>query len=243
MIWLIVVLSLITLLVFYLAIGMLHINSRWFGPIHFRGDPSRRAVALTFDDGPNHPSTDRILDILKRENVRATFFVIGLNASVAPELLRRIDAEGHQIANHSFDHHHVGFLRGPLYWFRQIAATNAIIENAIGRRPAMFRPPIGMKSPAIAWAARHFGQTIMLWSVRTLDGVTRDPADVIAAVARGVKPGDVIVLHDGIDPHRWRDPAGTIEALPRIIQMLREQNLECIRLDELFDLPAYIDRH
>lgn len=235
------ILGVTTLALVYVLIGMLRFRSAMFGPVYYRGDVNRRRVALTFDDGPNHRSTDRVLDILARENVRATFFVIGLNASVAPELLKRMDAEGHQIANHTYDHHHVGFLRGPFYWQKQIAATNAIIEDAIGKCPAMFRPPMGIKSPFIAWTTRRFSQAVMLWTIRTRDGTTQ-PADLLVApVAERAGPGDVIVMHDGMDPHRWRDPAGMLEALPRIIALLRQSNLEPVRLDELFELPAYVE--
>lgn len=227
-------------IIVYVGVGMMRREAGLFGRVHLRAPIETNRVALTFDDGPNFNSTDRVLDILKRENVPATFFVIGRNAAGAPALLKRIVDEGHQIANHSFDHHHVGFMRGLLYWHEQLTRTNKLIADATGHRPAMFRPPIGISSPVISLLAKRMKLAIVLWSVRSRDGTTSPKELIVARVTNSVRGGDIIVLHDGIDPHHWRDPSGTLEALPEIIAHLRQKGLQPVRLDELLGLPAYV---
>src|SRR5262249_29911561 len=123
------------------AVGMFSPRSSWLLPVVYRGigaDPPR--VALTFDDGPLERSTDAILDILKTENVSATFFVVGTLAERRPALVRRIDAEGHLVGNHSHTHARLGLLSGAAYWGDQIRRADDAIHTACQRRPVYFRP-------------------------------------------------------------------------------------------------------
>ena len=168
--------------IIYVALGMIVREAALFGRVYLRGASEDSRVAITFDDGPNYGATDRVLDILAREQIKATFFVIGRNAAGAPALLNRIVDEGHQIANHSFDHHHVGFLRGLLYWRGQLKRTNELITAATGRRPAMFRPPIGISSPVISLLARRMKLAVVLWSVRSRDGTTSPKEHIVERV-------------------------------------------------------------
>jgi peptidoglycan/xylan/chitin deacetylase (PgdA/CDA1 family) len=212
---------------------------RLWGPVVCRAETSRSAVALTFDDGPTPGATDRILDVLGSHGVKAAFFVVGANVERHPQLLRRIHAEGHQIANHSYRHSHYGFMRGWLYWRNEIARTDAIVEQTAGVRPAMFRPPMGIKSLCIAAEAARAGHVVVTWSLRAWDGIATTPQQMLSRVTPRASGGDIVLLHDGVEPNARRDPRVTVQALPELIGGLRAKQLEPTRLDALTWLPAY----
>lgn len=230
-----------------LAYGMFAPRSTFFGPVISSGrgrrtrrghDGDTRAVALTFDDGPWPGSTDLILDILKQESAPAAFFVIGRYADEHPALLRRIHDEGHLIANHSYDHARSGMFKWARYWRGQIARTDDAVHRAAGVRPALFRPPMGFKSPHLMTAARTAEHQIITWSRRAYDGVATTPEAIVRHVARS-RPGDIILLHDGRDPASQRSVDATARALPSVIAALRAANLTPVRLDQLLGLSGY----
>jgi peptidoglycan/xylan/chitin deacetylase (PgdA/CDA1 family) len=216
-------------------------SSRLWGNVISRGTtegPPR--VALTFDDGPTPGGTDRVLDILLELKVSATFFVIGLNVQRWPDLLRRIDAEGHEIGNHTFDHSHWGVFRHARWWADQIRRTDDTIEKIIGRRPAMFRPPVGHKTPYTMMAARWKGHALVTWNVRSFDGLaSATPQKILDRLLPRCRAGDIVILHDGVEPNRRRAPSVTVEAVKPLILGLRERGLEPVRVDELTGLAAY----
>src|SRR5688572_11811615 len=140
------------------AYGTFAPRSTLFGPVISRARlTGRTAVSLTFDDGPAPDSTDAILDILRRENVRATFFVIGRYAAQHPALLRRVHDEGHLIGNHTFDHSRLGMFKGRRYWVDQVRRTNDLVRELTGQTPALFRPPMGFKCPPVMHGASANG--------------------------------------------------------------------------------------
>lgn len=199
-------------------------------------DPPR--VAITFDDGPTEPYTSQVLDILRELDVKATFFMIGSNIERWPEAVRRAAAEGHLIGNHTYRHDHVGVLRGGAYWRSEIDRADQAIQRLIGQRPSLFRPPMGMKTWFIARAARASSHTIVTWSQRALDGKTTTPQRIIARLVPRVRAGDIITLHDGVDPNSRRTSHATVEALRPLILALRERGFAIVRLDELLNLQA-----
>ena len=113
-------------------------TSTFWGPAIARGPTNAMQIALTFDDGPTPGSTDRVMEILTKTGVKASFFVIGGNVRRHPELLRRIHEQGHLIANHTFDHSHYTVFGRLGYWKRQIAETDELLESIVGERPAIF---------------------------------------------------------------------------------------------------------
>jgi peptidoglycan/xylan/chitin deacetylase (PgdA/CDA1 family) len=216
-------------------------SSRVWGRMVLRAPPSaaRRGVTLTFDDGPTEGPTDRILDLLGEAGVRATFFVIGRNCARFPRLVERMHAEGHLVANHTWDHAHSGWRGLQGYWDAQIQTTNEEIARIIGRRPAMFRPPMGHKTCFTLRAARKAGCQVIGWSHRARDGVITTAPEILERFVP-IQPGDILLLHDGIEPNSpGRNPEPTIEALPTLIARLRESNLGIERLDDLLGLPGY----
>ncbi len=207
-----------------------------FGPVRWRSKNTMRSrVALTFDDGPTPGATDAVLEVLHRLNVPAAFFVIGQNVRQSPELLRKIHQQGHLIANHSFDHSHYGFLGSGKYWDWQLAETDRAVEEIIGEKPTYFRAPIGVRTPRLSFALRRSGHVHVTWSRRGLDGVARSAQYIRDRLVGQARAGDILVLHDGIEPGGDRDPTATIAALPMVINGLRERGFEFVRLDELLN--------
>ena len=197
-------------------------------------------MALTFDDGPTPGGTDRVLDILRELKVSATFFVIGRNVQRWPDLLRRMDAEGHGIGNHTFDHSHWGVFGHARWWADQIQRTDDAIEKVIGRRTAMFRPPVGHKTPYTMMAARRTGHALVTWNMRSYDGLaSATPQKIIDRLLPRCRAGDIVILHDGVEPNRLRDPSVTVEAVKPLIRGLRERGLEPVGVEQLTGLKMY----
>lgn len=214
-------------------------RSDFWAPVIHRGDaagPPR--YALTFDDGPTDGSTRRILDTLGELNAKAAFFVIGQNVRRAPDLVRRMHDEGHVVANHTLDHSHFGIFGLRRYWERQLTATDDVIHDIICRRPALFRPPMGVRTGHCANAARRTGHKLITWSRRARDGV-RTTADRIVHRLATTRPGDILVLHDGVEPNLRRDPTPTVDAVKPLILALRQRGLEPARLDQFASVDAY----
>ena len=217
---------------FIILVGMLERRAPLFGRIWWRGSATRPAVALTFDDGPTEPNTSRILDVLKAHGVKATFFVLGVNAERHPDVIKRLVAEGHEVGNHTYDHY-VLPLKGPAHIRAQVRITSDLIERASGLRPALFRPPHGWRNPWVDNAARAEGVEPVAWSLGVYD--TDQPgADVIRArVRQGLVNGAVILLHDGKSLEPSPDASQLVEALPGIIADARQQGLAFETLSQM----------
>ena len=213
-------------------------SSLW-GPVIARGPSDSQRVALTFDDGPTPGSTDRVLDILDQTGVKATFFIVGVNASKYSDLLRRIHESGHLIANHTLDHSHYTVFRRLRYWKEQIRAADEIVDSIIGVRMAIFRPPMGVKTWHTSRAVRELGHTLVTWSRRAMDGFPTS-SDRILGRFSNCGAGDILLLHDGVEPHSpHRDRSATVEALKPLVDRLHARNLTAVRVDELLGLAPY----
>lgn len=214
--------------------------STMWGPVISRGSPDTNAVALTFDDGPLPGATDRVLDALGEAGVRAAFFVIGRCARRYPGLVARMNAEGHLVANHSFDHHLLGLTGRHRYWADEIRRGDDAIAEIIGKRPAIFRPPMGIKHWHLMNAAADAERHVVTWSRRAFDGVAVESPRILARLVDPARAGDVMLLHDGNNPHlKPQDRAGTVAAVRPLIAGLKARGLTPLRLDELLGLPAY----
>jgi peptidoglycan/xylan/chitin deacetylase (PgdA/CDA1 family) len=202
------------------AHGTWHRNSIVFGRVltHLPGDEP--VVSLTFDDGPNPRATPRILDVLRRERVRATFFVLGRHAERWPEIVRRAALEGHQLGNHGYFHRKL-HRRTPAYVRDDLTRGTEQIVRASGVRPRHFRAPHGFRSPWVTPIASSLGQRTVGWSLGVWDSA-RPGADAIASRAlEGMQAGSILLLHDGDGYDPDGDRLQTAEALPAIIEGLR----------------------
>ena len=213
------------------AWGMFGASSPLFGGVVDGRRVRRDVVALTFDDGPSPDTTPRVLDILRAEGVRATFFVLGKHAERHPELVERIVREGHELGNHGYDHGILAFA-GATQVHRQLQRTERLLRLAGGPPTRVFRAPHGFRSPFVARTARRLGYVTCAWSAGVFD-TAKPGADVIARRSeKALKPGAVLLLHDA-DGWGDDDRSQTAEALPAIIATVRERGLDCITMSEM----------
>lgn len=224
--------SIVLLALALMAWGVFDVNSSLWAPTLWRV-PGVNAVALTFDDGPDPDFTPRVLDILAREQVAATFFVVGERARLHQGLLREIDRQGHLIGNHSFSHAwninfalHAGLTR-------EISDCNAAIEAAIGKRPKFYRAPHGFKNPALGDVLAKQAMTCVGWQVRGFDAVRSNAGAIARRLVLKARAGGVLLLHDGSGLQGTPDRRATLEALPVVIAGLRARGFLFKRLDDL----------
>ncbi len=200
--------------------GVYHRNSPIFGRPIGSLPTSERAVALTFDDGPNPIATPRILDALAARGVKATFFVLGRHVDRWPELVRRMSDEGHVLGNHGYFHRKL-HVHGPTYVRRDLTMGVESIERAAAVRPRLFRAPHGFRNPWVSRIAASLGERTVGWSLGVWDSA-RPGADVIARrTVEGSRPGSILLLHDGDGYDMAGDRTQTAEAVPRIVDELR----------------------
>ena len=172
----------------------------------------RKVVVLSFDDGPRRETTPRVLDILKRYDVKAMFFVTGYGVRNNADLLERIAREGHAIGTHTVTHANLRRLTRE-QMLREITPVNEEVEKATRERVKYFRPPYGAYNQAALEVLKELNLQIMTWTTGSLDWQTKDPATVTRNVLNNVYPGAVVLMHD---THEH-----TVEALPGIIEGLR----------------------
>lgn len=192
-----------------------------------RGSPLTRTVALTFDDGPS-AATDRLLATLRRHDATATFFLIGRRAERHRRLVARIAAADHEIANHTYTHRVL--LRGRAPAARELRATNRVLREITGERPRVFRAARGVVTPHVTKAVRREGMLTVGWDLDSRDWAPTGsaPAQVFERIANRVHPGAIVLMHDG-------HPSGAtaVEALPRILRMLRARRYRTVTVSQL----------
>ncbi len=181
-----------------------------------------KIVALTYDDGPYPPYTDRLLDILAKHNIKATFFMIGNRIEKHPETVQRAITEGHQIGNHSYSHPVLGFLP-PSSVKREIGRTDTLIQQLGVSEDIAFRSPLLTRYVPVAWVLSKQKRAHISCNVWSWDWMTQNPDRITKNVLKKTKPGSIIVLHDGIANNDNADRSGTIEATERIITRLKKQ--------------------
>lgn len=188
----------------------------------------QKVVALTFDDGPWETTTEQVLEILNQQKVKATFFWVGLHLQRHPDLARQVVAAGHAIGNHTWRH--------PLQNLDQPTAaqelSNAarLIYEITGVKTSLFRPPAGNLAGGLVPYAQAQNQTVTLWSVDSHDYYVSAPI-IVDNVLRGVKPGSIVLLHDG-----GGDRSATVQALPQIITALKQQGYRFLTIPQLLEL-------
>ncbi len=189
-----------------------------------------RVVALTFDDGPNPKHTPKILDILKKFDVKATFFVTGGNTLRYPQILERAYREEHEIGNHTFSHPDlVEISREEIE--KEIVQCDEAIYRTIGVRPKCFRPPYGSINGEVFKVVHELGYEVALWSVATENRLFPTPKLMKVRVLMGTRNGMVVLAHDG-----GKNRENTIKALPAIIRELKERGFEFVTFSELVRL-------
>lgn len=185
-------------------------------------------IALTYDDGPNDPDTFRLLEVLARHDVRATFFMIGRFVRLRPEIARAVAAAGHLIGNHTMTHPLL-LIRPPRVVRQQLSDCNAALEDALGMAVRWFRPPHGGRRPDVLRAARELGLTPVLWNAMGYDWKPTTPEAVERNILRSFR-GNIrrgyatnALLHDGGQAALGQDRSHTIAATDRLIPYWRNE--------------------
>ncbi len=183
-------------------------------------DPNQ--MALTFDDGPNDPHTMHLLDVLARHNAKATFFLIGKYVRQRPEIARAILAAGHEIGNHTDSHPNL-ILVSAARLRRELNDCGKALEDALGRKVTLFRPPFGGRRPNVLRTARSLGLSPIMWSVTGYDWSAKSAPQIYEKVSRQVdsrhKPqGEIVLLHDGGHLAFGTDRRFTVEATGKLLE-------------------------
>jgi peptidoglycan/xylan/chitin deacetylase (PgdA/CDA1 family) len=204
---------------------LFHPRSQWLSASRWRVECSGRpCIALTFDDGPTRFSTPRLLRILREKEVRATFFVIGKRGEEQAELLARVCADGHLIANHTYSHPLLFCFLTPSRLRDEIDRGQEAIQRISGVRPRFFRPPAGLKHPLLGLYLRRAGLELISWRLRAFDTLPQKPEVLKKRIVENVAPGDIILLHDNASAG-----AGvTLSVLPCLIDELRTRGFEFV---------------
>lgn len=213
-------------------------TSQVFGRFPYRIKTSEKIVALTFDDGPNSPFTEKILTALGRFNVKATFFLVGKNLERAPELGQAILNGGHTIGNHSYSHAFHKYFTNPLYG-SEIALNQATIERITGKRPALFRPPWLFRHPWLLQTVKDHGLSAVSGLFGSELEFFQPSAESLAERALSkVKPGLILIFHDGYNA-KGGNRQQTVRAINLLIPKLQAQGYQFVTVDHLLGVPAY----
>ncbi len=219
----------------YVAWGVRGRSSEVFGRSVWKGPESRRAIALTFDDGPSE-STPKLLDLLAAYEARATFCALGFHARRLPRVMKRIVAEGHELANHS-DTHPTLYLRSSGFIVSQLERAQRAIEDAAGVSPRFFRAPYGARWFGLALAQEQLGLTGLMWTSLARDWRLRAP-EIAARMQGATRPGAVLCFHDGRELGQNPDIEPTLAALRHLLPVWREARYEFITASEMFPLTS-----
>ena len=188
-----------------------------------------KVIALTFDDGPWPEYTAQILEILKKNQIKGTFFVVGQMLQTYPDLGKRIVDEGHTIANHTWNHWYHYFNKQAAAF--EIDRTSNLIYETTGVKTTLFRPPGGKLHNGLAAYARSKNYTVVMWSADSIDYRRQSPSILVNRVMGQSTPGGIVLMHDG-----GGNRSNTVAALPMMIKKYQEQGYRFVTIPELLEL-------
>jgi peptidoglycan/xylan/chitin deacetylase (PgdA/CDA1 family) len=212
-------------------------TGQWLGRTFASGVRGSKQIALTYDDGPNDPHTLKLLDVLAKHSVRATFFMIGRHVQQRPDIARAVAQAGHAVGNHTFTH--------PLLIFKSAAQTltelvdcRSALQDTIGEHSNLFRPPFGGRRPATLRIARSLGMETVMWNVTGYDWNAPPAAVIERKVTRQMRGGDVILLHDGGHGAMGADRGQTVIATDNLIRRYKDEGYEFVTVEEMQMRPS-----
>lgn len=215
------------------ASTLAELHRKYHSNFILHGPEERREVALSFDDAPDRNYTAQILDVLKREHVKATFFIVGRRAERYPEMVHRIQREGHAIGNHSYSHANLPKLKKAAFRL-QIRLADQVLQQLIGYQPVIVRPPYGnVNEPQLRWLIGQH-RKIVNWNVDSLDWKSLPPKKIVTNILMDIRPGAIILQHAG--GGRGEELSGTIKALPQIIHTLRADGMRFVTIPEMLSI-------
>ncbi len=215
------------------ALAMYYPNAPLFGPVIGRGPRNRRALYLTFDDGPNADATPAILDALDQASVPAAFFMVGNHVRRFPELARRARAAGHEIGNHT-EHHRKLHRLGLRTIHRELCGADHTLRDLAGVTPRVFRAPHGYRNPNVTRSVDRLGYRVLGWTFGVWDSDPIPAEEIRRRVRVRMKPGAIILLHDGDGYNPAGDRRATAAALPGIIHDAVQAGFEFHAISELW---------
>ena len=204
----------------------------------YRAKGPDKVVALTFDDGPSPIWTPQVLDELKRADVKATFFMLGVHVERYPEVARRVLAEGHEIGNHTYDHHVLLYYKlGDLE--KEIKGAEKAIKIVTGQTTRYFRPPKAWLTAAEKQKIEDMGYKVVLWSLNSKDWVTFHDKQITSYILKHIQPGDIILFHDsgGVFTAEGGNRTQTVKTISRLVRKLKERGYRFVTISELMGEP------
>jgi peptidoglycan-N-acetylglucosamine deacetylase len=225
-----VIIPLILIYIFLLAYGSIDFRMMYYIKTVYSKKTDEKVIAISFDDGPAD-KTEQILEILKKYDIKAAFFLVGEKIEKYKNVIQKIDGEGHLIGNHSYTHH---------FWFDMFSSkrmkdelnkTEEIIENSISKKVKLFRPPYGVTNPSLRKAILKMNYTSVGWSLKSRDTVIKNGNKIEKRLQRKLKPGSVVLFHDTSQE--------IVDVLKYFINYALQSNYRIIRLDELLNIKPY----
>jgi peptidoglycan-N-acetylglucosamine deacetylase len=219
--------------IFTLAWGAFTPNAPLFGRVVDGHGTPDRVIALTFDDGPSAETTPQVLEVLRVHKVKATFFVLGRHADEHPSLVAKIEADGHQVASHGYDHALLTFATSDQVT-EQLARAESSISQASGNDPTLyFRAPHGFRNPLVHKAAEGRGYRIVGWTKGVWDTAKPGVEAIVRRSVAGFRPGAILLLHDGDGSGLNDDRTQTAEAVPQIVDAAHAAGYQFVTVSEL----------
>lgn len=207
-------------------------TGQWYGRTFTGLARDSKQIALTYDDGPNDPHTLRLLDVLARHKVQATFFLIGRYVQQRPDIVRALVNAGHVVGNHTFTHPLLS-LKSAANILRELTDCRNAIQDAIGSHSNLFRPPFGGRRPEVLRIARQLGLQPVMWNVTGYDWSAPPAAVIERKVSRQMRGGDVILLHDGGHKQMGADRSQTVLATDHLISRYKAEGYEFVSIEHM----------
>jgi peptidoglycan/xylan/chitin deacetylase (PgdA/CDA1 family) len=199
-----------------------------------------KVLALSYDDGPNDPWTLRLLEVLAKHQVAATFFMVGRFVRERPEIARAVVAAGHIVGNHGYSHTNLIFAGGQTLR-RELEETSRAIEEATGERPFLFRPPFGGRRPGTFRAARERKMFPVMWRVTCFDWSAHSPEEILKHARRQIAGGEVVLLHDGGHERMGTDRSATVRATDELIGEYKQRGFAFVTVPEMMQMRPGVE--
>jgi peptidoglycan/xylan/chitin deacetylase (PgdA/CDA1 family) len=225
---------LILILLFFhsiiIALGAYFIQFNFFVKSFNKGINSTKSISLTFDDGP-HENTLKVIEVLKKYDIKASFFLIGKNIKGKEDILKKIIDDGHLVGNHSYKHDFWYSIKSVKNLVADIHQNNAAISSITGLIPNWFRPPYGVTNPRIANAIKATNMKSIGWSIRSYDTVGADTNATLNRICKQINGADIVLMHDHLDT--------TAQLLEDLILYCKKEKIEILPLDKMINIKPY----
>ena len=205
-------------------------------PIISKGISGKKAVALTFDDGPDPLTTPLLLKLLEKYQIKATFFITGVKAAEHPGLVKELVRQGHLVGNHSYNHNYRMLFKSSPTIVEDIEAAQKVFYD-IGIRPLAYRPPAGITTPRLRSALLKTGMHLVNFSCRSLDGGNRRISNIAKRILERLCTNDIVLLHDNRPPDQSLIPVW-LEEIEKLLIAIETKGFVVLPLSELIGVPV-----